>query len=64
MAVYEVILIKSLLLEYTQTIELCHGKTDLKIFVIVIPKEGLAGANPSFRMTPTTRDNRMKHVSL
>ncbi len=24
-------------------IELCHEKTDLKVFVIVIPKEGLAG---------------------
>ena len=37
--------------------ELGHTKTGLKIFVIVIPKEGLAGTNPfklSFGMTPTT----------
>ena len=33
-----------------------HEKTDLKVFVVVIPKEGLAGwdpANPSLGMTPT-----------
>ena len=29
------------------TLELCHGKTSLKIFVVVIPKEGLAGGVPS-----------------
>ena len=32
-----------------------HEKTDLKVFVVVIPKEGLAGlgpANPSLGMTP------------
>ncbi len=38
--------------------ELCHAKTGLKIFVVVIPKEGLAGGprglnNLSFGMTPT-----------
>ncbi len=39
--------------------ELCHEKTNLKIFVVVIPKEGLVGgaANPSFDMTPTTEYN-------
>ena len=26
--------------------EVCHGKTDLKVFVLVIPKEGLAGGAP------------------
>ncbi len=34
---------------------LCHGKTCLNIFVVVVPKEGLAGggsANPSIGMTP------------
>ncbi len=33
-------------------------KTDLKVFVVVIPKEGLAGwgpANPSLGMTPTIK---------
>ncbi len=39
--------------------EVRHEKTDLKVFVIVIPKEGLAGKapkspnNPSFSMTLT-----------
>ena len=36
--------------------ELHHDKTGFKIFVIVIPKEGLADtspAKPSFGMTPT-----------
>ena len=35
-------------------------QTLIKIFVVVIPKEGLAGwgpANPSFGMTPTTEYN-------
>ncbi len=35
-----------------------HEKTDLKIFVVVIPKEGLAGwgpANPSLGITPTIK---------
>ena len=35
-----------------------HEKTNLKIFVVVIPKEGLAGwgpANPSLGMTLTTK---------
>ncbi len=35
-----------------------HEKTDLKIFVVVIPKEGLAGwgpTNPSLGMTPTIK---------
>ncbi len=34
-----------------------HEKTELKVFVIVIPKEGLVGwglANPTLGMTPTT----------
>ncbi len=38
----------------------CHEKTDFKVFVIVMPKEGLAGwgpANPSLGMTPTTEYN-------
>ncbi len=26
---------------------MCHAKTDLEIFVIVIPKEGLAGTSPA-----------------
>ena len=37
-----------------------HEKTDLKVFVVVIPKDGLAGwgpANPSLGMTPTTEYN-------
>ena len=37
-----------------------HEKTDLKVFVIVKPKEGLAGwgpANPSLGMTQTTEYN-------
>ena len=29
------------------TDELCHGKTCIKIFVVVIPKEGLAGEAPT-----------------
>ena len=36
--------------------EICHTKTGLKIFIVVIPKEGLSGpglAKPSFGMTPT-----------
>ncbi len=35
-----------------------HEKTDLKVFVVVIPKEGLAGwgpTNPSLGMTPTMK---------
>ena len=35
-----------------------HGKTDLEVFVVVIPKEGLAGwgpANPSLGVTPTIK---------
>ncbi len=35
-----------------------HEKTDLKVVVVVIPKEGLAGwgpANPSLGMTPTLK---------
>ncbi len=35
-----------------------HEKTDLKVFVVVIPKEGLAGrgsANPSLGMTLTIK---------
>ena len=37
-----------------------HQKTDPKVFVIVIHKEGLAGwgpANPSLGVTPTTAYN-------
>ena len=37
-----------------------HKKTGFKVFVVVIPKEGLAGwgpANPSLGMTPTTEYN-------
>ena len=40
--------------------ELCHGQKSLKIFVVVIPKEGLAGwgaANHSLGVTPTTEYN-------
>ena len=29
------------------TSEMCHGKTELKVFVVVIPKEGLTGRAPS-----------------
>ncbi len=39
-------------------IEVCHEKTDLKVFVVVIPKEGLAGwgpANPSLGMKLTIK---------
>ncbi len=32
--------------EMKSTIESCHGKTCLAIFVVVIPKEGLAGGDP------------------
>ncbi len=32
----------------------CHEKTDLKVFVIVIPKEGWARMD--FAMTPTFRE--------
>ncbi len=35
-----------------------HEKTDLKVLVVVIPKEGLVGwgpANPSLSMTPTIK---------
>ena len=34
-----------------------HEKTDLKVFVFVIPKEGLGPVNPSLGMTPTTEYN-------
>ncbi len=37
------------------TIDAHHEKTDLKVFVVAIPKEGLAGwgpTNPSLGMTP------------
>ncbi len=27
---------------YSDTSDVCHGKTDLKVFVVVIPKEGWA----------------------
>ena len=39
--------------------ELCHGKTYLKIFILVISEKGLAGralyANLSLGMTPTMK---------
>ncbi len=37
---------------------MCHEKTNLKVFVVVIPMEGLAGwspANPSLGMTQTVK---------
>ncbi len=40
----------------TDTSDAHYKITDLKVFVVVIPKEGLAGwdpANPSLGMTPT-----------
>ncbi len=39
-----------------KTFDARHKKTELKVFVVVIPKEGLAGwgpTNPSLGMTPT-----------
>ena len=51
------------LLHYIETFftrKPCHTKTGLKIFVIVIPKESLAGtrsAKPSFGMTLTIKYN-------
>ena len=42
------------------TFDMHHGKTELKVFVVVISKEGLVGwgpANPSVVMTPTTEYN-------
>ncbi len=45
---------------YEITHDARHEKTDLKIFVLIIPKEGLAGwgpANPSLDVTPTTEYN-------
>ncbi len=39
-----------------KTYDVHHQKTDLKVFVVVIPKEGLVDwgpANPSLGMTPT-----------
>ena len=33
--------------------DMCHEKTDLKVFVVVIPKEGWAPIDPSFGMTLT-----------
>ncbi len=44
------------LITTAQTCELTHAKTGLEIFVVVIPKEALAGrrpAKPSFVMTLT-----------
>ncbi len=37
---------------------MCHKKTDRKVFVVVIPNEGLVGwgpTNPSLGMTPTIK---------
>ncbi len=48
--------IEVFLAHYRGIYEPCHGKTDLMVFVVVIPKEELVGgdpANPSFGMTPT-----------
>ncbi len=36
-----------------EDIKLCRGKFCLKVFVVVIPKEGLGPTNPSLGMTPT-----------
>ena len=36
-----------------QSYDMHHEKTDLKVFVVVIPKEGWARVHPSFGMTPT-----------
>ena len=44
-----------------------HAMTGIKIFVIVIPKEGLAGtstANPSFGMTQTIKYTGQKIVGI
>ena len=46
--------------QLTPLSKLCQGKTCLKIFVVVIPKEGYwrvgpRPANPSLGMTPTTK---------
>ena len=38
--------------------KVCHEETDLKVFVVVMPEEGLAGwgpSNPSFGMTLTIK---------
>ena len=40
------------------TFDVRHEKTDLKVFVVAILKEGLAGwgpANPSLGITPTMK---------
>ena len=37
----------------TATDDVCHAKTDRKVFVVVIPKEGLAGPS-SMGMTTST----------
>ncbi len=50
-----------------QETDVCHKKTDLKVFVVVIPKEGLAGwgpANPSLGMTPTIKYYSRKTASI
>ena len=49
-----------LLRTFSLPYDACHEKTDLKVFIVVMLKEGLAGwgpANPSLGMTPTTEYN-------
>ena len=43
-----------------------HEKTDLKVFVAVIPKEGWARghAYPSFGMTPTFTEYEVKRLKF
>ncbi len=53
--------------EHKMSCDARHKKTDLKTFVIVIPKEGLMSlgpANPSLGMTPTTEYNEPFHTGL
>ncbi len=48
--------ILKLVLAWRSSFDARHEKKDLKVFVVVIPKEGLAGwgpINPSLGMTPT-----------
>ncbi len=40
---------------FKKSFEVCHEKTGLKLFVIVISKEGSARAHPSFGMTQTSQ---------
>ncbi len=45
-----------------QTIDEHHEKTVLKVFVVVIPKEGWRRAHPSLGMRPTTEYNLLWHA--